>query len=54
MAEQLHDSRLDLQHSQGALSRHQHFDDAPLDHAVAEPSCVELWLTSRSGLDRPV
>jgi hypothetical protein len=29
----------------------QHLDDGPLDHAIAEPSYVELWLGTRGRLD---
>jgi hypothetical protein len=52
MAEQVYDRRLGLQHGQRMLSRCDHLDDGPLDHAVAEPSYVELWLRTRGRLDR--
>jgi hypothetical protein len=38
MTEQVYDGRLSLRYGQGTLSRCQHFDDGPLDNAIAEPT----------------
>jgi hypothetical protein len=52
MAERVDNRRLRLRHSQRTLSRRQRLDDGPLDHAVAEPFYVALWLRNQSDTGR--